>query len=547
MPADFLSRWTIETYHSEFAGRHRLHDVPSYWAARQPDALAWINATRGTQWTWARFDAAVRAWAGALQARGFGQGDFLVTSLPLFDEHILLEYACFRLGVIHVPLDLRLSAQEAMRCLSVVRAKGYAHLAGLLDPLAAAVRETLPFVEHVWAVAPGWTMEEASAAEPEILPTDCAQVIFTTGSTGAPKAAMLSHIGITCQNMGLGTAFGFGPTQRVLVNLPASHVGCQSELLMTSFFCGATAVTLEVFDAGLSLKAIEEHRVTLVGQIPAMFQLEWRHSSYAERDLSSIRAAVYGGQSVPQPFLEKMRTMAPVIATGLGLTEASGFCTYTPLTGDVDTISAGIGFAIPAYPMTIREPMTADGLAGAELPAGAIGHVCFRGPQTFLGYVNDPEATARTLSRDGYLYTGDLGAMTEHGLRFAGRAKWVIKPAGNQVFPGDVEDYFAALASEVASVGIVGHEHKLWSEAIVAFVEPKAGVALTEAALRKHARGLTSYMRPLHYVLVEPGQMPLNRVAKIDTRKLQEMARAEVAKLRERGRWDAGGHSEPAT
>jgi acyl-CoA synthetase (AMP-forming)/AMP-acid ligase II len=367
---------------------------------------------------------------------------------------------------------------------------------------------------------------------------DGAQVIFTTGSTGSPKPALLSHRGIACQNLCLGTAFHFTPEQRVLCNLPASHVGGQAEVLMTTLFMGGTAVTLEVFDAVKSLEAMERLGVTLIGQIPAMFQMEWRTADYGRRNLAGLRTAVYGGQAVPRPFLDEMLKMAPHIATGLGLTETSGFCTYTALTNDAEALARGIGRAMPAYPMSIRQAMTGDGSAGAELSAGEIGHVCFRGPQTFLGYVNDPEATAATLASDGWLYTGDMGRVDEHGLHFSGRAKWVLKPSGYQVFPGDVETHFSSLAGKVANIGVVGHPHRRWSEGIMAFVEKRPGADLTEAELRKHARSLTAYMRPLHYVILEPGAMPLNRTAKVDVVRLQQLAKEEVARLRARGRWD---------
>jgi acyl-CoA synthetase (AMP-forming)/AMP-acid ligase II len=274
-----------------------------------------------------------------------------------------------------------------------------------------------------------------------------------------------------------------------------------------------------------------------------MFQMEWRQSAYDATDFSSLRAAVYGGQAVPRPFLEKMRSMAPLIGTGLGLTETSGFVTYTPLTGSVEDLDGTLGVAMPAYLMSVRRPMQADGRAGDELPASEIGEVCFRGPQTFLGYVNNPEATALVLSSDGWLYTGDMGSVSARGLRLSGRAKWVIKTAGYQVFPGDVESHFSHLTGQVASVGVVGHEHALWGEAMVAFVEKRPGAALTETDLRRHARSLAGYMRPLHYTVLESGEMPLNRSVKVDVLKLQEMARVEVARLRERGRWDGANAS----
>ncbi len=459
--------------------------------------------------------------------------------------------------MIHAPLDVRMRPAEVLRCLSLIQPKAYVFPGKLggadLTELAAAARQSCPSIERLIQVAPLEPPASGSLAFDElmeggrsgnaqlepVLPEDPAQIIFTTGSTGSPKPALLSHRSVTCQNLCLARGFGFGEDQRILCNLPASHVGGQSELLMTSIYSGAVTVTLEVFDPGKSLDAMERFGITLIGQIPAMFQMEWRTSGFASRNYPALQKAVYGGQAVPRPFLEQMLAMAPAIATGLGLTEASGFCTYTDLTVNADDIAQSAGWAMPAYPMSIRQPMTGPGSAGAEMAPGAVGHVCFRGPQNFLGYLNDPEATANTLSSDGWLYTGDLGSICEHGLRLAGRAKWVLKPAGNQVFPGDIEAHFAALASAIGNVGVVGQPHRLWTEGIIAFVEKRPGAALTEAELRRHARSLTSYMRPLHYVVFDAGAMPLNRIGKVDVVRLQELAAAEVEMLRSRGRWDS--------
>jgi len=543
---------------AEFEGapNRLIHAAVDRWAAIKPNQAAILNATRGTRLTWGDLRDGSLALAGDLARIGFAKGDVLAASLPLLDEHVLLEYACFRLGVIHAPLDLRLQPAEALRCLTLARARGFAFPGkiGSVDfaALGEAARARCDSVEHLIQFSPpsecipgalsfidlvGRTSRSAFLPEAP-LEHDPAQVIFTTGSTGSPKPALLSHRGIACQNLCLAKAFDFGPDQRVLCNLPASHVGGQAEVLLTTLFSGATAVTLEVFDPARSLEAIERYGVTLVGQIPAMFQMEWRAADYGRRDLASLRTAVYGGQAAPRAFLEQMLRMAPRIATGLGLTETSGFCTYTPLSPNADDVADGVGWAMPAYRMSIRHPMRADGAAGEEMSAGETGHVCFEGPQSFLGYLNDPGATAATLASDGWLYTGDMGRIGERGLRLAGRAKWVLKPAGYQVFPGDVEAHLAALAGQVASAGAVGHPHAKWSEGIVAFVEKRPGAELTEADLRRHARSLTSYMRPLHYVILEPGAMPLNRSAKVDIMRLQELAREEVAKLRQRGRWD---------
>lgn len=131
-----------------------------------------------------------------------------------------------------------------------------------------------------------------------------------------------------------------------------------------------------------------------------------------------------------------------------------------------------------------------------------------------------------------------MGSVDSRGLKLSGRTRWIIKPAGYQVFPGDVEAHLG-VCDGVAQVGVVGAEHRTLMEAVVAFIEPKPGAQIDLAALRRHARAMASYMRPLHYVILESGQMPLNRVAKIDYLRLSAQAKEEIDRLRALGRWDS--------
>jgi acyl-CoA synthetase (AMP-forming)/AMP-acid ligase II len=183
--------------------------------------------------------------------------------------------------------------------------------------------------------------------------------------------------------------------------------------------------------------------------------------------------------------------------------------------------------------------MRADGSAGDELPAGEAGEICFSGPQVFIDYVNNPDAYRQTVSTDGICYTGDLGYVGPRGLTFAGRSKLVIKPKGYQVHPAQIEGHFAALTDQVAACGAVGVAHDVFSEGVVLFVETKPGAELTAQRLDQHAKGIAAYMRPLHYVLLESGTFPLNRVAKTDYVELAQRAKSEVEQLRSRGGWDA--------
>jgi acyl-CoA synthetase (AMP-forming)/AMP-acid ligase II len=565
-----VPQFTLDDYEKVFADRHLLHGVVAKWAKIHPNAPAILSAEGERAVTWGEFDRITTRMALELMRLGFAKGDFLVSLLPLTVDHVLLEYSCFKIGVIVAPLDLRLSPAEVMRALEILRPRGFVSpgVKAPLDlrPLWKAIQAHCKWIQHCIVAdseeeIPG-TRSYASIVEAAdrnatdeddtsltgiaVTEDDGALVIFTTGSTGSPKPALLSHRNITVQNMCIcGAFFGGDRGTRTLVNLPASHVGGQTEAMMSTFFGGGTAVLVEIFDAGRSLRAIARHRVEILAQIPAMYNLEWMLKNYAGHDLSSLKFAAYGGHSVSLPFMVQLANMAPVIGTGLGLTEAAGFCTYiqanaaekeTILTG----LGAGLGQDMPIYPCTIRQPMRADGNAGDELPTGEIGQLCFRGPQTFLGYVNDPAATAQAISRDGFLYTGDLGYRDAAGLHLTGREKWVIKSFGYQIFPGDVERHICTLAEKVANCVVVGVAHEVISEAVVAVVEKRLGAELSRQELDRHARTLASYMRPRHWIILEAGQMPLNRVAKPDYVRAQEMAREEIAAMRERGEWDRG-------
>ncbi len=564
---------TLKNFEEDCADRHLLHGLVEKWAREKPEAIAIINASTGKEYTWKTFEQTTTALALKLVDMGYRKGDFLASSLPLLSEHVFLEYACFKIGVIWVPLDLRLKGAEVIRSLGLVQAKGYCFLGNTphadFRELGKTVQQHCPFVrDFIQFSAPAETIDGAmnafvvagqaealarqamaNPAESDVLKkymqakaavveTDGCLVIFTTGSTGYPKPALLSHRAITCQNMCLGIAFGIEDGARMLVNLPPSHVGCQTEQLMTPFFFGGTAVIMHLFDAAGSLKAIQDHKVDCFGQIPALFNMQWRLPDYKDFDLSSLRFALYGGQQVSRTFLEQLKAMAPGFGTGLGLTETAGFVTYTPLNGTVDDILAGVGFDMPVYPLAIRKPMKPDGSAGDPVPDGDVGDICFKGPQTFTCYVGNPEATAATISTDGWLYTGDLGYVDDKGLHFAGRGKHVIKPKGYQVFPAQIEDHFCELRDKVTIAAAVGVPHEVFSEGIVCFVEKKAGVELTAGELNAHAQGLASYMRPEHYVILEPGTFPLNRVAKTDYVTLKAQAESEVAALKARGGWD---------
>lgn len=564
---------------------HFICDYVSKYAKERPDDIAIIDADSGRWVTWKEFDNSVNMFALKLiEDYRLKKGDIVVCMLPLLLEHIFFEFACFKLGIIWCPLDVRLKVDETVRCVQLLdpAAKMYLHPDDtdtddyktgrkklyIFKQIARAVRENCKFIEHFIQFSP---IEDADkgvygilnfikdakekflnySEKPEILEgklqlikdhaskvkeEDPILIIYTTGTTGFPKPALITNTGIVCQNYCMCKGFEMNSEDRMLVNLPPSHVGCQTEQLMTTIYAGGISVILHSFKPDTTMKAIQEYKVTAFGQIPSLFVMEWRLPNYNSYDLSSLRFALYGGQAVSKKFLERLATMAPYIGSGLGLTEMSGFVSYTPFGGTPDDILAGLGHDYPITPLSVRKPMKEDGSAGDQLPDGEIGEICYSGPQVFKGYFKNEEATRKTISTDGWCYTGDLGFKDDKGLHLSGRGKFVIKPKGYQVYPPEIEAHIEKLP-EVSLAAVCGAKHEVFSEGVVAFVELRKGKKLTEKKIMEHCGNLAAYKRPNLIVFID--EIPLNRVDKTDYKILYDMLPKIIENERAKGGWDA--------
>lgn len=549
---------------------HTICGVIEKWAKESPDKHAFIIYDTGKEVTYKEFNEAIIAMAFKLYNMGFRKGDIIATSLPFLYEHIILGYACAKLGVMWTPMDLRLKPPEIMKNLILLKekCKMYCHLGKTsvvnFGMIGAAVKKNNPWLEYIVqfstpddryrsGIIPAYQIAEEAKIEiieamknPESMKEfneECAKVgeddpiiiIFTTGSTGWPKPAMLTNKGIICQNMCLSKGLHGEENDIMLVNLPPSHVGGTTEQFMTPLFMGGTCIVLHIFDPAKTLDAIQKYKVTIMGQIPALFVMEWRLPDYDKYDLRSLKFAIAAGQPVDKPFLERLSDMAPNFFTGLGLTETSGFCSYTPTDLTFDEFIGTLGYDYKIYPMSIRKPMKEDGTAGDELPSGEIGEICYKGPQTFLGYFGNEEATNKTLSTDGYLYTGDMGNIDDKGLHLSGRRKFLLKPKGFQVFPPEVEAFIADLP-QVEFVGVIGAKHEVFTEGIVAYIKTREGQNLTENQVLEHCKGTAAYKRPSLVVFLD--EFPLNRIAKTDYIVLKERVEKDVEEARSKGGWD---------
>jgi acyl-CoA synthetase (AMP-forming)/AMP-acid ligase II len=555
-----------------------LNNYIEHWAGERPGQTAMIQHEDDRRFTYKDFARLVDFFALKLQDMGLKKGDRLATMLVLVPEHMVLMYACFKLGIIVAPLDLRLKEEEVVRDIKKINPGAFFFLGYTpvrdFRKVGEAVRDNCPSIEHLVQFTPdpkpGDIIDGAIAvtemmskgrlillklkdlftgklkkAYGKIDTKTPALIIYTTGTTGEPKPAVLTHENIIVQNRLLHRGIALKEDIIIIVNLPPSHVGCVTEMFMTTIFSGGTAVLLRIFDVKLTLEAVEKHRVNVIGQIPTQFRMLWANEDYDTYDLSSLKFAAYAGSAVDVEFLKKLSAMAPAFGTGLGMTENAGFATFTPPGISVEEMAGQVGRAFPdLFEVTVRRPMNEDGSAGDEMPPGEQGEICYHPPVVFQGYFNNPEETARVVSKEGILYTGDIGYFKDMGsykaLYLSGRKKFVIKQKGYNVFPVEVEEHIMAM-DEVDVAEVVGIAHKLFDEGIFAFVKPQKGISLTPEMIMEHCNKIASYKRPQH-VVIWPAEraFPITRSTKVDKLALKKEAEAIADELRSSGGWDGG-------
>lgn len=470
-------------------------------AATRPDAAALVAAEDGAVTTYAALAERSAKLAGHL-AGGFGvqRGD-RVAVLAWGHVHTFeLLVACARLGAVLVPLNLRLSDHELEAVLARCRPKvllvdgAFAERA----PAATARRESYPIPEG------------APAADTSTL-EDPVVMLYTSGTTGLPKGALLPARGIAANAASTSDAWGLGPDDVALVDAPLFHTGGLNVLATPLLYQGGTVVVAPRFDAERSGELLVRHGATVAFGVPTMLE---RFVSTGIVDRSKVRLWVTGGAPCPHSLLDAFERKGVALVQGFGMTECGPNC-FRPLPrmakGSIGTPTLGL------------EARLVDD-AGKDVALGDAGELWLRGPQVFAGYFEDAKSTAAALD-GGWLRTGDVLRATPEGWFVAGRKKEMFISGGENVYPAEVEA--ALMAHEaVAEAAVIGVPDARWGEAGVAYVLPRAEV--TPEALRAFLRGrLAGYKVPrtLH---VET-ELPRTASNKIDKQALARLAKAEPA------------------
>ena len=441
-------------------------------AWRAPDRVALIDPGR-REWTFGELrDEAERVARGLLTR--FEPGEPVAVWAGNGPDWVLLEFAAGLAGLTLVTVNPAYQAEELAHVLGHSGAAGVFLRSGAQAGILAQVRDRLPRLREVITLGE-WPAGDGSAL-PEVDPASPAQILYTSGTTGRPKAAVLTHRGLTNNARLAAEAIGLRAGD-VLVNpMPYFHVAGGGMITLGLVQTLGTQVVLPRFDPARMLELTERYRGTVIGGVPTMLTALLAAAGRAPRDLSSLRLALAGGATVPPELVRQVEAEFGVPFTlTFGQTESSCSITMTRPSDTADDRAETLGRPLPQTEVKITDVAT-----GATVPCGTVGEICTRGYLVMDGYLGDPEATAAAIDADGWLHTGDLGSMDERGYcRITGRIKEMIIRGGENIYPREIE---AVLASHpgVAEAVVVGVPDRFWGEVVGAVIRPAFDVAEAE-------------------------------------------------------------------
>jgi fatty-acyl-CoA synthase len=489
-----------------------LADLLRHWARWQPEAVA--IRFEGTDITWHDLDRRTDALAAGFRAMGIGHGDrigLLLGNCPAFIETAL---AAWKLGAIVVPFNVRYTPPEVRY---VVEDAGCAAVVTdeALRPGLALVADRQPVL---LADRLATDVARPGEAPPYVDTSDDhpATICYTSGTTGDPKGAVLTHGSWAAGSRGWMMAIELGAADRVYLPFPLAFTGGFAVSLFT-YWSGAMLLLERAFDPTLTLRRIEEDRVTALLSVPQILQALVDHPRWADTDLSSWRIACAGGAPVPEALITVVQARGIPMLQTYSLTEASAAATMLPNARALDKLgSAGL----PVIHGRIRIVDEDD----RDVPAGTVGEICLAGPSVMAGYWNKPEASAETL-RGGWLHTGDLGRLDDDGYLFVvDRAKDMLISGGLNVYPAEIERLLAGLPG-VVEVAVIGVPDTRWGEtpAVIAFTN---GAELTGQAVLDACAGQLADFKLPRYLVVSENPLPRNMSGKILKRELRDTYRA---------------------
>ncbi|MBT3162648.1 AMP-binding protein [Streptomyces sp. Vc74B-19] len=496
--------------------------------AAWPDREALVDVESGRRWTYAEFAEQVDELASALLNSGVAKGDRVGIWAVNCPEWVFTQYATARIGAIMVNINPAYRTHEVEYVLeqSGIRLliASLSHRTSDYRAMAEAVRGRCPELREVVYIGdPSWDALTARATPdpvwPELSCDDPVNIQYTSGTTGFPKGATLSHHNILNNGYFVGELIAYSEQDRVCIPVPFYHCfGMVMGNLAATSHGACMVIPAPSFDPAATLRAVQEERCTSLYGVPTMFIAELNLPDFASYDLSSLRTGIMAGSPCPVEVMKRVVAEMHMeqVSICYGMTETSPVSLQTRMEDDLEHRTGTVGRVLPHIEVKVVDPAT-----GVTVPRGTSGELCTRGYSVMLGYWDEPEKTAEAIDRGRWMHTGDLAMMRDDGyVEIVGRIKDMIIRGGENIYPREIEEFLYA-HPKIADVQVVGVPHERYGEEVLACVVPRdAADPLTLAELKAYCDGrLAHYKVPSRLELVETFPMTVSgKVRKIELR-----------------------------
>jgi fatty-acyl-CoA synthase len=498
--------------------------------ATWPDREALVDVESGRRWTYAQFGAAVDELASALLASGVAKGDRVGIWAVNCPEWVLVQYATARIGAIMVNINPAYRTHEVEYVLNQAgisflfaslshKTSDYRAMVDQVRGRCAALREVVYIGDPSWDALLGRGTPGARITDDGLSCDDPINIQYTSGTTGFPKGATLSHHNILNNGYFVGELIAYTEQDRICIPVPYYHCfGMVMGNLAATSHGACMVIPAPSFDPEATLKAVQQERCTSLYGVPTMFIAELNLPGFASYDLSSLRTGIMAGSPCPVEVMKRVVAEMHMqqVSICYGMTETSPVSLQTRMDDDLEHRTGTVGRVLPHIEVKIVDPAT-----GVTQPRGTAGELCTRGYSVMLGYWNEPEKTAGAVDAGRWMHTGDLAVMREDGyVEIVGRIKDMIIRGGENIYPREIEEFLYA-HPKIQDVQVVGVPHDRYGEEVLACVIPHDPAdPLTLDELHTFCQGrLAHYKIPTRLQLLDSFPMTVSgKVRKVELR-----------------------------
>lgn len=491
----------------------RYYDWITHFGRRTPDKVAVVDLASERRLSYAQFDARISRFAAHLRDQlNIKRGDRVAVLALNTTDTLEVQFACGRIGAVFLPLNTRLTVPELQYIVSDAAPVLMIHDSELAEVALSVAK--LCNVRSALLLGPGGSYEAAIAASKPldraevVTLDDISTIMYTSGTTGQPKGAIITH-GMTfwnCVNLG-GPAF-ISPSSVLLTVLPLFHTGGLNCYTNPVLHAGGTVLIMRVFDPGVALQLISDpvRGINQFFGVPSIYQFMAQHSAFAGSDFSRLVIGGVGGAPMPMPLLKVWEARGVALQQGYGMTETSP----AVLTLDKEDAARKAGSSGKPVLHTEVRIVRPD---GADAEVGELGELWVKGPNITPGYWNRPDANASSFT-DGWLHTGDAARIDEEGFYYiVDRWKDMYISGGENVYPAEVENVLHQITA-IAEAAVIGIPSEQWGETGMAIIAVKPGHTLSEAEIHAHCEtNLARFKRPRLIRFVDA--LPRNATGKI--------------------------------